>query len=544
MKKIFVSGCYDILHAGHLQFFEEARALGDFLIVSFASAEVLWHHKRRKPSIPDDHKRALLAGLRMVDEVVVTSGTKEGLDFEEDFLRLRPDVLAVTEDDKYSQLKRDLCAAVGARYVVLAKTPPRFEPISTSSIVRWVQAPQEAPLRIDFAGGWLDVPRFARDGAFVVNCAIAPLVSLREWPYERNAGLGGSGAWALLNGKDGIDSELELGVGWQDPAVIRETGCCVWRSGPRPVLDFKRHGDFLAGRLAIFWTGLPHDTPGVADHPRDYDRIADSGLIARTGVLEGSLDLLADGMRLYHEVQLAEGMEPLPDIPNSLGRKYCGGGYGGYACRGGRQHPPHNPRPPRPRLWRRHGALRPKLPRRHAPHLGHEPAPAARPAPARPRLRPDPDAGNLQGHRRLRRYPPLPARRQTRDPRQTRHLLPGSLPRHRHRRHPFPTLRRMARRRIRAHDPGRRRLPRQPRLGRPRLPETRILDRRAHRAPAARRLSGRRRRLRLPRRRSPPSPALGAKTRPRMGLPPRRRTPPPLQTLLHLQLPLPLLRDQ
>ena len=39
MKKVFVSGCYDILHAGHLQFFEEARALGDYLIVSFASAE-------------------------------------------------------------------------------------------------------------------------------------------------------------------------------------------------------------------------------------------------------------------------------------------------------------------------------------------------------------------------------------------------------------------------------------------------------------------------------------------------------------------------
>ena len=53
MKKVFVSGCYDIVHAGHIQFFEEARALGDYLIVSFASEPVLWHHKQRKPSIPD-----------------------------------------------------------------------------------------------------------------------------------------------------------------------------------------------------------------------------------------------------------------------------------------------------------------------------------------------------------------------------------------------------------------------------------------------------------------------------------------------------------
>jgi len=38
MIKVFVSGCYDIIHAGHVQFFREARALGDHLTVSFASS--------------------------------------------------------------------------------------------------------------------------------------------------------------------------------------------------------------------------------------------------------------------------------------------------------------------------------------------------------------------------------------------------------------------------------------------------------------------------------------------------------------------------
>lgn len=331
MKKVFVSGCYDILHAGHLQFFEEARALGDYLIVSFASAEVLWHHKRRKPSIPDDHKQVLLQGLRLIDEVVITGGHKEGLDFEEDFLRLRPDFLIVTEDDKYADVKRELCRQVGAQYTVLPKTPPRFAPVSTSSIVRWVQAPTEAPLRIDFAGGWLDVPRFARPGEFIVNCAISPLVSLREWPFEKQAGLGGSGAWALLNGRDGVDSEVDLGVGWQDPAVIRETGLCVWRSGQRPVLDFKHNGDFLTGMMAIHWTGTQHDTPGVVNLPRDFDRIAQSGRIAREGVLHADITRLAEGVSAYHATQLDEGMDVLPDIPGAIARKYCGGGHGGYA---------------------------------------------------------------------------------------------------------------------------------------------------------------------------------------------------------------------
>lgn len=330
MKKVFVSGCYDILHAGHLQFFEEARALGDYLIVSFASADVLWHHKRRKPSIPDDHKRALLQGLRMIDEVVVTHGHKEGVDFEEDFLRIRPDFLIVTEDDKYGDLKRSLCEQVGAHYTVLAKTPPRFAPVSTSSIVRWVQAPTEAPLRVDFAGGWLDVPRFSRPDGFIVNCAISPLVSLREWPYEKQAGLGGSGAWALLNGRDGFESEIDLGVGWQDPAVIRESGLCVWRSGKTPVLDLKRNGDFLTGLMAILWTGSPHDTPGVVENSRNYDEIVRSGRIARDGVLHADLTLLAEGVSIYHATQLAEGMAALPEIPGSLAQKYCGGGHGGY----------------------------------------------------------------------------------------------------------------------------------------------------------------------------------------------------------------------
>ena len=338
MIRVFVSGCYDILHAGHVQFFREARALGDHLTVCFASNDVLWHHKHRRSSLPDEHKRALIAALDMVDDVVVGTGTEEGLDFKERFLRLRPQILAVTEDDKYSDLKRALCAEVGARYVVMPKTPPQFPPVSTTQIVRFIRAPEVAPLRVDFGGGWLDVPRLARDGAFIVNCAISPTVSLREWPYERNSGLGGSGAWALLNGKDGVGAELDLGVGWQDPAVIAETGLCVWKSGQRPVLEVKTSGDFLRGRMALFWTGASHDTPGIVHGGRDYDAIERAGATARRAVWASDTQGLADAVRQSYAVQRAEGMAPLPGDPQrgegitgALAWKYCGGGFGGYA---------------------------------------------------------------------------------------------------------------------------------------------------------------------------------------------------------------------
>ena len=331
MKKVFVSGCYDIVHAGHIQFFEEARALGDYLIVSFASEPVLWHHKQRKPSIPDEHKKVLLESLRMVDKVILGTGMKKGLDFEEEFLQEKPDILAVTEDDLYSDIKKELCARVGANYVVLPKTPPKFTPVSTTMLVNRIKAPSAVPLRVDFAGGWLDVPRYARKGSYVVNCAITPMVSLCEWPYEKRSGLGGSGAWAMLEGRAPVASALARGVGWQDPAVIAETGLCVWRSGSSPVLDVKGTGDFLEGRMAILYTGEEHDTPKMADEQRDYVRISQSSLIARTGVLERNINTLAAGVALYYSVQLDEGMRPLPDIPNALAKKYLGGGYGGYA---------------------------------------------------------------------------------------------------------------------------------------------------------------------------------------------------------------------
>ena len=331
MKRIFVSGCYDILHAGHVQFFNEAKALGDHLTVCFASDKVLWAHKKRRSSIPQEHKRALLQSLAMIDNVAIGDNLELGLDFQDHFFQLRPDILAATDDDQYGELKRALCARTGATYVVLPKTPPKFSPVSTTEIVRWIRAPKEAPLRVDFAGGWLDVPRFSRTGGFIVNCAILPLVSIGSWEYEKRSGLGGSAAWALLNGQDGVDSELNLGVGWQDPAVITETGLCVWRSGLRPTLHLKRNGDMLNGRMALLYTAQEHDTPEIAARTRNYELIYHASIVASEAVLREDMGRLAEAIGMSYGAQMEEGMNPLPHWEACLACKYCGGGWGGYA---------------------------------------------------------------------------------------------------------------------------------------------------------------------------------------------------------------------
>lgn len=331
MKKVFVSGCYDIIHGGHIEFFSQARAMGDYLIVSFAGDNSLRIHKNRKSSLPVPHKKRLLESLSMVDEVVVGDDEILGLDFTSHFLRLKPDMLIVTEDDKYGAQKRELCAQVGAEYVILPKTLD-YEKVSTTEIINYIKAPASVPLRVDFGGGWLDVPRHAVPGSYIVNCAISPIVSLHEWDYEIGGGLGGSAAYAILVGKNGIQAELDLGVGWQDPAVIRETGLCVWKSGAAPELEFKLNPKFLQGKMALWWSGLNHNTPSKTDLQRDYSLIEKAGKLCREAVLPQNLstELLAEGINTSYEVQLGEGMDQLP-VFNEIAKKYCGGGWGGYA---------------------------------------------------------------------------------------------------------------------------------------------------------------------------------------------------------------------
>lgn len=329
MTKVFVSGCYDVLHGGHLEFFRQAKALGDYLVVCLPDDEVLFRYKKRYPWIPLQHKIDVISALEPVDEVVVGSDLDYSLNFRTKFLEIRPQILAVTEDDRFEAQKRSLCAEAGSEYVRLPKTL-NYEQISTSEILERVRAVKEAPVRIDFAGGWLDVPRFRRPDGYIVNCTISPMVSLHEWRYEHCSGLGGSAAYALLKGYDGVASELKNDVGWQDPAVITETGLCVWISGELPVLEAKVNPSFLKDKMALYWTGKQHVTQDLAGLKRDYDLLAEGGKVGREAVFSMDYDKLCEAVRITHEVQIKEGMKSLPDMGEKA-VKYCGSGHGGYA---------------------------------------------------------------------------------------------------------------------------------------------------------------------------------------------------------------------
>jgi cytidyltransferase-like protein len=329
MRKVFVSGCYDVLHGGHLEFFEDAKSLGDHLTVSVATDAVLMQYKGRPPSLPLDHKMALIGALRPVDQVVPSSNLDPIFDFRDVILRVRPNVLAVTEDDPYQEEKGRFCIQHGIELVVLPKRNV-LSPISTTSILTGIRDQTKVPLRVDFAGGWLDVPKLAREGGYIVNCSIQPLVTLDDWPYEIGSGLGGSAAKAILEARNGIRPELAAGAGWQDPAVIEETGLCVWRSGALPMLDLKLNPEWLQGRILLYWTGSSHHTPDIVDMERDYNLIFEAGRIAKQAAERRDLPMLAQAIQLTYQTQIGEGMKVLPDL-GALATKYLGAGHGGYA---------------------------------------------------------------------------------------------------------------------------------------------------------------------------------------------------------------------
>ena len=135
MTRIFVSGCYDILHAGHIEFFKQARALGDSLTVCFAGDDVYRAWKGREPALFEDSRRVILEELRCVDTVMMSTTPPECVPIFMDFARyMKPsDVLVVTDDDAFVDHKMKWCASARRSIAILPKTT-RFTKISTTEI--------------------------------------------------------------------------------------------------------------------------------------------------------------------------------------------------------------------------------------------------------------------------------------------------------------------------------------------------------------------------------------------------------------------------
>jgi len=131
-RVVFTNGCFDLLHAGHVDYLEAARAEGDLLIVGLNSDGSMRRIKGpQRPLNPEADRAAVLAGLAAVDAVVV---------FDEDdpaavVKALLPDVLVKGADWPEDRIiGAETVKAAGGRVARIPLTAGR----STSSVIETI----------------------------------------------------------------------------------------------------------------------------------------------------------------------------------------------------------------------------------------------------------------------------------------------------------------------------------------------------------------------------------------------------------------------
>jgi D-beta-D-heptose 7-phosphate kinase/D-beta-D-heptose 1-phosphate adenosyltransferase len=130
---VFTNGCYDLLHPGHIRLLEQARSLGDVLVLALNSDRSVAALKGpSRPLIPEAERIEIAAALAAVDAVTL---------FDEDTPReliaaLLPDVLVKGADWAHWIAGREEVEAAGGRVLPLALEPG----YSTTGIVEAILA--------------------------------------------------------------------------------------------------------------------------------------------------------------------------------------------------------------------------------------------------------------------------------------------------------------------------------------------------------------------------------------------------------------------
>ncbi len=129
-KIVFTNGCFDIIHAGHVDYLEKAKALGDILVVGLNSDNSIRRIKGpERPINIQEHRKRVLEALKPVDMVIIfDEDTPERLIKE-----IKPDVLVKGGDWKIENI-------VGADFVKSyggeVKTIDFIYDISTTKIIQ------------------------------------------------------------------------------------------------------------------------------------------------------------------------------------------------------------------------------------------------------------------------------------------------------------------------------------------------------------------------------------------------------------------------
>lgn len=195
MRKVFVSGCYDLLHSGHVEFFRQASQYGD-LYVGIGSDATILEYKHHKTVYSEQERLFMVKSIRYVKDAFINAGSGI-MDFIPTVEALKPDVLVVNSDGDKEE-KRQFCKERGIEYVVLSRDP--HEGLAARSSTDLKKVDSRIPTRLDLAGTWIDQPYvscFAPGWAITIS--LEPNFEVRErcglststrnvikriWPYQ------------------------------------------------------------------------------------------------------------------------------------------------------------------------------------------------------------------------------------------------------------------------------------------------------------------------------------------------------------------------
>jgi len=128
-RVVFTNGCFDIIHAGHVDYLKKAKSLGDILVVGLNSDESIRRIKgEKRPIIPQRMRAEVLSSLKPVDYVVIFEE-----DTPENLIRaIKPEVLVKGGDWELSKIVgKDFVESYGGKVLTI---PFTYE-ISTTKII-------------------------------------------------------------------------------------------------------------------------------------------------------------------------------------------------------------------------------------------------------------------------------------------------------------------------------------------------------------------------------------------------------------------------
>jgi cytidyltransferase-related domain len=132
-KVVLVGGCFDILHWGHIHFLNEAKKLGDYLIVALEPDSKIKKVKGlMRPVHNEKTRKKMLLSLNSVDEVIVLPEFKSDKDYYKLVEEIKPKVVAITKGDPLLEIKKDQAKMFGA----ILKVIPKVKNLSSSDIIK------------------------------------------------------------------------------------------------------------------------------------------------------------------------------------------------------------------------------------------------------------------------------------------------------------------------------------------------------------------------------------------------------------------------